>query len=183
MIPIGYLAKHVAPAFEALRRVGVEDLYSLSGCLSKDFIDYVPFWRHNGYWLFDTPATIRELTREHGVALGGLRVFFYEAYELELDAETGQWRPFEAKADFPTHVELPPCSTLEGFDVVSFSCGTTPECSPLSCNLLAAEIPTNAHCLLPTLEAAVRALEDGRFAEAEPGPYRVIAVYSIPEFR
>jgi len=40
-------------------------------------------------------------------------------------------------------------------------------------------LPTNRHCLLPSLEAAVQALESGQFAHSEPGPFRIIAVYSV----
>jgi hypothetical protein len=74
---------------------------------------------------------------------------------------------------------LPPHTrTLEGYDVVTFSAGTSAECSPLSCNALARDVPTNAHCLLDSLDRARRLLEEGAFTNAEPGPYRVFAVYS-----
>jgi hypothetical protein len=184
MIPLGFLYKRVAPAPAELQAVGVRDVYSLSGHISEDFADYIDFWRHNGYWLFDTPTTIPVLARDHGFSLHGLRPFYYEAYELEFLDETQEWLPFEPAKDIPTRVQQPAQPMLEGFDVVSFSCGNAPECSPLSCNLLATKIPTNAHCLLPTLEDAIQALESGLFDNSEPGPFRVIAVYSVPsEFR
>ena len=69
--------------------------------------------------------------------------------------------------------------TLEGYDVVTFSARTSAECSPLSCNVLAAEMETNEHCLLPSFERAAQLLEEGRFTNAEPGPYRVFAVHSV----
>jgi hypothetical protein len=46
----------------------------------------------------------------------------------------------------------------------------------LSCNGLAAEVETNEHCLLASLEQAQQLRERGTFANAEPGPYRVFAV-------
>jgi hypothetical protein len=48
----------------------------------------------------------------------------------------------------------------------------------LSCNGLAAEIETNQHCLLRSLEEAQQLLESGRFDNSEPGPFRILAVYS-----
>jgi hypothetical protein len=67
----------------------------------------------------------------------------------------------------------------EGFDVTALGGGELPGCSPLSCNGLVKEVKTNEHCLLPTFEAAIQALESGAFADSEPGPYRIIAVYSL----
>jgi hypothetical protein len=50
--------------------------------------------------------------------------------------------------------------------------------SALSCNSLATEVETNQHGLLPSFERAQRLLEEGRFKNTEPGPYRIFAVYS-----
>ena len=68
---------------------------------------------------------------------------------------------------------------LEGFDVVTFSAGMKPECSPLSCNSLVGEIETNVHCLLESIDEAKLLLEQGKFKNSEPGPYRIYAVYSL----
>jgi hypothetical protein len=171
--------KRVAAAPDFLRALHVADIYSVSCHVSDNFADYIDFWRHNGYWLFDSPAGIRALASKQSISLDGLRLFYYEAYELQYDGETASWVPFEREASFETNVQPPGASTLEGFDVVTFSTGTAPECSPLSCNALAANISTNSHCLLPSLDAAVRALESGGFDNSEPGPYRIIAVYSV----
>jgi hypothetical protein len=179
MRQLGYMYKRVAVAPESLQRSHVADVYSLSTHVSEDFADYINFWRHNGYWLFDSPASILALASEQSISLDGLRLFYYEAYELQYDGESASWAPFEPEASFETNVQPPNVSTLEGFDVVTFSAGSSPECSPLSCNALAGSISTNAHCLLPSLDAAVRALENGSFENSEPGPYRIIAVYSV----
>jgi hypothetical protein len=47
--------------------------------------------------------------------------------------------------------------------------------SPLSCNSLAKDLSTNAHCLFTTAEEAAMHLENGDFEESEPGPYRIYA--------
>lgn len=84
----------------------------------------------------------------------------------------------KAEPSFKTEVVPPPAKVLEGYDVVTFSAGTRAECSPLSCNGLAADIEVNRHCLLASFERAKQLLEEGRFKNTEPGPYRVFAVYS-----
>jgi hypothetical protein len=179
MRPLGYLYKRVAAAPESLQASNVADVYSLSSHVSEDFADYINFWRHNGYWLFDSPAILQTLASEQSISLDGLKLFYYEAHERQYEAESGKWVPFEPEESFGTNVQPPAASVLEGFDVVTFAAGTSPECSPLSCNGLVKSVPTNCHCLLPSLEAAVHALETGSFKNSEPGPYRVIAVHSV----
>jgi hypothetical protein len=110
-----------------------------------------------------------------------MKLFYYEAHELQYDDASSKWVSFEPDPAFETNVQPPPTSSLEGFDVTAFSAGTLPECSPLSCNRLAADIATNSHCLFPTFESAIRALEEGRFKNTEPGPYRIIGVYSVDD--
>ena len=179
MIPIGYMYKriHVRPGW--LEAPQVEDIYSVSDCISELFADFVPFWRHNGYYLFDSPAVMRALAAEHSIPLDDLALFYYEAHEAQYDEERARWVPFAPAAYIATDVQPPADRTLEGFDVATFNADAGPECSPLSCNSLAEELPTNRHCLLPSLEAAVQAIESGRFAHSERGPFRIIAVYSV----
>jgi len=179
--PLGYLYKRIAGRPAWLEATDVVDVYSLSSCISEPFADYIPFWKHNGFWLFDSPAIIRELAAEHGLALDGLRLFYYEAHEREYDEVRRTWLPYAPEASFRTAIAPPRGPVLEGFDVTSFTAGTAPECSPLSCNAAARGIATNAHCLFATAAEAVHALERGGFADAEPGPYRVIAVHSVDD--
>ncbi len=95
------------------------------------------------------PEVIRQLARASSVDLAGTTLFFYEVHGLEFDATGNRWAPFGPEASFPTHVVFPREGTLEGYDVVTFSARTSAECSPLSCNVLAAEMETNdtACCL------------------------------------
>ena len=179
MTPAGYLYKKVAARPEWLSAAPIRDVYSLSGCISPNFADYVPFWKHNGYWLFDAPEAIESLAREAGIALSGQTLFYYEMHELEFDGRSRAWSPLPPAADFPTAVAPPAGRTLHGFDVATFSCHTTPECSPLSCNGLAAHLSVNAHCLFATFDEAREALERGAFDGAEPGPLRIVSVSTV----
>jgi hypothetical protein len=177
MIPAGYMAKRVCKKPEWLQAAGVIDIYSVSHCISEDFADFIKYWKHNGYWFFDSPEVIRKLARGHSIDLEGSSLFYYEAHELEFDGET--WLAYGPEPSFPTNVIVPSSKQLEGFDVVTFYVRTSPECSPLSCNSIAKELPTNAHCLFDSFEEAETHLKNGAFKDCEPGPYRIFAVYSV----
>ena len=83
MIPAGYMAKRVystrtrsaRPDSDFLKGTKVEDVYSVSGCISEYFTDYIQFWKHNGYWLFDTPEIIRDIAQERAIDLEGTQLF------------------------------------------------------------------------------------------------------------
>jgi len=177
MVPAGYMAKRVVARPDWLPTARVSRIYSVSGCISKDFTDYIDFWKHNGYWLFDSPETIIEIARVNNIDLSETTLFFYEVYELQFDS--GEWAHFEPEPAFPTSVNGPEAKVMEGYDVVTFEVQSLPECSPLSCNALASEVETNARCLLESFEQARSLLENGTFDKSEPGPYRVFAVYSV----
>ncbi len=177
MIPVGYMAKRISVRPDWIEAGRVADVYSVSGCISEDFGDYINYWKHNGYWFFDSPQTIVQLARQNSIDLTGTKLF-YEAYELEFDDVGGHWTTFKPEPSFTTQVVLPAERALEGYDVVTFSVRTSAECSPLSCNSLAAEVQTNQHCLLPSFERAQQLLEGGKFKHTEPGPYRIFAVCS-----
>ena len=177
MIPVGYMAKRVHKKPDWLKAAQVIDIYSVAGCISEDFADYIKYWKHNGYWFFDSPEVIRSIARENSIELEGTSLFYYEAHEREFDGES--WQALPAETPFPTNVAPPLLKKLEGFDVVTFSAGTSPECSPLSCNSLAEDLCTNEHCLFSSFEEAETNVKDGAFNQAEPGPYRILSVYSV----
>ena len=177
MIPAGYMAKRVSKKPDSLKAEQVLDIYSVSSCVSENFADHIKFWKHNGYWLFDSPEIIWSVARENSIDLEGTSLFYYEVHESEFDGET--WRPYEIESSFQTHVVAPGRKKLEGFDVVTFFAGSSPECSPLSCNGLAEEVRTNEHCLFTSFEEAKTSLGKGIYKDSEPGPYRIFAVYAV----
>jgi hypothetical protein len=167
MIPVGYMVKQVSDKPEFLNASSVVDVYSVSLCLNDFFADYINFWRHNGYGLFDSPEIILAVAKENSISLNKARLFYYEAHETEFDGL--EWKTFSPEPSFPLNVKLPPQKKLEGFDVVTFRPGISPGHSPLCCNGLAEEIPTNEHCLLESFEVAEAHLNAGRFVKCEPG--------------
>jgi len=177
MVPAGYMAKRVVERPDWLRAVGVSAVYSVSGCVSRNFADYIKFWKHNGYWLFDSPKGIVEIALDSGIDLAGTVLFFYEVHELQFGS--GEWTRFEPEPSLGTDVRVPEARVFEGYDVVTFLGQSSPECSPLSCNLLASHVETNSRCLLQSFDRARRLLEDGVFNDSEPGPYRIFGVYSV----
>jgi hypothetical protein len=181
MIPAGYMAKMIAnnPGWVSAT-ANIVDIYSVSGCASHHFADYIKFWKHNGYWLFDAPNIIRQLADDEGIDLSPAKFFYYEVYPQQYDEERRGWSTFSPETSFSTNVRSPEERNLEGYDVVSFSAHTSPECSPLSCNNAAKNITVNEHCLLRTFEEAKSLLELGAFDKGEPGPFRIFAVYSVP---
>jgi hypothetical protein len=127
MIPVGYMAKRSCKKPEGFNGQGhdlpnVVDIYSVSSCVNDDFANYINYWKHNGYWLFDSPEIIRALAQENSIDLQGTMLFYYEAYEMQLTKEG--WRPFSSESTIPTNVILPSRKKLEGFDVVTFYAGT-----------------------------------------------------------
>jgi len=177
MTPAGYMAKRVQPPV-GFHVDGIRDVYSVSDCINNDFADYIQYWKHNGYWLFDSPEIIEAVAQDNQIQLKGTSLFYYEVYEQEFDGKN--WLPYHPEASLPTNVLVPSQKTFEGFDVVTFFAHSSPECSPLSCNGMAGEIPTNDHCLLVSFEDAYSKISTGAFNQAEPGPYRIFAVYSVP---
>jgi hypothetical protein len=179
MIPMGYMAKRNLQPPSALGLAGVIDIYSVNDCVNDNFADYVDYWKHNGYWFFDSPEIICQLAQENSIDLKGTKLFYYEVHELEFDGQT--WRPFTPWTDLPMNVRKPGAKYLEGFDVITVWAENSPcpEHSPLSCNGIAKELRTNFRCLFETFEEAEGSISRGGFANCEPEKLRIVAVFSL----
>ncbi len=119
LLPAGYMAKRVVRKPDWLKISGIEDIYSVSGCISKNFADYINFWKHNGHWLFDSPEVIEQIVREQSIDLAESTMFYYEVYDQEFDDAKERWCPYEREESFTTNVRLPGQKILAGFDVVN----------------------------------------------------------------
>jgi hypothetical protein len=177
MIPVGYMAKRIPKERpDWLQAPEVIDVYSVSDCVNESLAEYANGWKHNGFWMFDSPADIKTTAIANQIDLHGSALFFYEAYEAEFDGPDRL--PVVPDAMFETQVLVPHTKHLEGFDVVT-SCDGPNSHSPLSCNSIAADLKTNQHCLFASLDEAVAAVENGAFDKGEPGPYRIYSVSSM----
>lgn len=179
MIPVGYMYKRVSTKPEWLKTNQVKDIYSVSGCVSEDFDDWINYWKHNGYWFFDDPSIIESIVSIDSASLDGMQLFFYKVYEKQWDIDEAAWINFKPESSFETNVLEPANPILVGYDVVSYFCQTSAECSPLSCNHLAQEVKVNEHCLLSSFNDAQSLVESGRLNNCEPGPYRIFEVYLV----
>lgn len=187
MIPVGYMYKLVGIPTASLTANNVVNVFSAGDCggsPSHFFADYIKYWKHNGYWFFNTPDLMQEIARMDHIDLSAMTLFYYEIYEFEFDKSDNQgrvagWFPFESESSFATDVLIPQEKDLAGYDVVEYVCRNSPECSLLSCSNLAAKFHVNAHCLFDTFGEAKAAVETGEFHAKEPGPYRILAVYEV----
>lgn len=179
MVPLGYMYKTVSDRPDWLETDQVQDIYSVSSCCSEDFDDWVNYWKHNGYWFFDSPAIIEGIAEKQGILLNEMKLFFYRGYEYQWDDEELAWITYEPEGTFGLDVQEPAEAHVEGYDVVSFSCQNSAECSPLSCNHMAQEMNVNPHCLFDTFAEAKKHVESNAFKDCEPGPLRIIEVCSV----
>ena len=183
MISAGYMFKKISPRPSWVKNKHVENIYSVSSCCSDDFTDYINYWKHNGYWLFNNVADMDDIIKSENLDSSKLTLFYYEAHKEEYDEDVKSWVKFENEKSFETNIIKPETAKLHGYDVVTFTQGTSPECSPLSCNSFADEIDVNKHCLFGTFSEAKEAIESGVFTEGEPGPYRIFSVYLVDKLR
>lgn len=180
----GYLYKKIVQKLDWMD-ADIVDVCSVSSCISASFADYIDYWLHNGYWLFDKPCLMEKIANKERIDLSNMRLFYYEVYNKQFDYLDDKtidygWNTFEKEViEFPTDVLIPKRKLLMGFDIVTFFCGNAPECSPLSCNNIASDILMNKHCLFNSFIEAKQALEQGLFKNTEPGPYRIFAVYEV----
>lgn len=183
MIPVGYMLKHAEPRPDWIKAPQVREIASVSHCIAKPFAEYIDYWTHNGMWLFDSPQTIFDLMAREGLARpADSRLYYYEAYPLELEwnglaLPPEGWRPYALNEWAPTEPIAPAAKRLLGYDVVAYL--DMIDCSPLSCNSMADELPVNAYCLFDSFEAAKAAIDDERFKGCEEGKYRIFAVYAV----
>ena len=178
MIPLGYLKKHIVSRPEWLHAPSVIDIYSSAGCTSKkmDFNPYAIGVTSMG--LLESTAVADTVCEREADDIDDYTLFYYEGYDQEYDEKGHIWIPCVYGAlDVQILTPSPIALIFHGYDIVEFD--GQPGCSVLSCNSAAERTTTNEHCLVESLEDAITAIESGAIQPAEPGPYRIIAVYTL----
>jgi hypothetical protein len=178
MIQAGYMYKKIVMRPEWLGCQNVDKIYSVSGCTSNDFTNYIPYWKHNKYWFFNNPEDMDRILQVEKIT-DEFELLFYELYEKEFDEEEQTWEEITGEDSFGYDVKKPAQKDFLGYDIVSYSVGTTHECSPLSCNWLCREVEVNEYCLLDDFDQALKVTESLSENKVEPGPYRIIAVNRV----
>lgn len=172
---IGYFAKPTMKRTEWPRSDAVEEICSASNCISGCDWDWIDEWQHNEMWVFDSPGSAWSVVPED--ARARCDIFGYQLYPVRF--VKGCQKPFT----IPKVDPQPLSSAFDklGYDLVSRDTETAFSHSPLSCNGLAAEVPTNRYCLLDTADEAFAlapTLEvPGQPMRGEPGPYFIVEIW------
>lgn len=192
---LGYFAKSVT---RNLKAPGVEEVCSVSGCVSSPPSGWVDLWRHNDFGVYDSERLAESVVHDAFQILVEPDPASKPPWKVTLRQEPFPNGQLFAYKMFPTlfGVEGPEDLPVDGskveplsepfeklgYDVVERAGGCVLGfgCSPLSCNGRAFDLAVNRHCLFDDpAEALRRAEEFGRShgRVAEPGPYVVIEVW------
>jgi hypothetical protein len=177
MILAGYFARRVMPRPDHLQASAVREICSVSECMSPGAGNWIASWRHNGLGWFNRVADALSVVPE--AQRGEFRLFAYRLYPEVFSARD--------RSALPAPADVSPEPLAAGFRTIGFDSASrsTPdglgfECSPLSCNALAAELPVNDHCLFPTLADAIAGAQRFAVEQPEPGDYYVVEVLEGP---
>jgi hypothetical protein len=189
MVPAGYLLKRVSPPPGWLKDglTHVRAVCSVADCVNDNLVDVQTVWQHNGFGVANDPSILQNLVSECQADVSSATLFFYEAYECELESDgwtfnPENWRPWTAAQSAGVRDEVlypPPGVTgFLGYDVVVF-CDYL-EHSPLSCNSIAQTLSVNEHCLFNTFDEAKQAIDSGAFGGGcEEGIYKIYSVSTV----
>lgn len=173
MIDGGFFAKHIELRPEYMNAPGVREICSVSGCISSKPENWIELWLHNDWGWFNRISDALRV-----VPQGRESQFRLFAYRLHPEVFTARGR---VPIVLPENVQPEPI-TKEfrslGFDSANKSMESVLglECSPLSCNGMAAEIRANEFCLFEGLHEAIAGAERFALEQPEPGDYYVIEV-------
>lgn len=157
----------------------VEEICSVSDCISRSPPDWIDHWRHNDLGFFDTEALAeREIPQNDNT----YEIYTYKLYPLVFDhGAVKPWIvPVRVECDLDKYAFL-------GHDIVSRSLPDAAEPSrsvlypfehsPLSCNYACADFPVNRFCLIDGQKAAYEAAIVIGKMQYEPGLYYLFEVY------
>jgi hypothetical protein len=176
MIEGGYFPKRVASRPSYLNAPDVREVCSVSHCTSKAPDDWIEHWRHNELGWFNTVADALSVVPEAERPLYRLFAYRLEPFFFR------QGQRVELAVLAHVHPDpIGPAFIERGFDATSKSIEGVLgfECSPLSCNDLAAEMAANAFCLFPTHDAALAGARRFSLEQPEPGDYYVVQVLEL----
>ena len=168
-VGLGYFPKRTHARPEWLKASAVQEICSVSQCISPGPDDWIQKWLHNELGFYDTTELAWKVI---GRDEAGFEMFAYQAYPLQFDEGAVQpWLvPVRVELDLSGFVFL-------GLDLVSRSSETHFECSALSCNHGADHFPVNRFCLMDDPIAAYDACMTVSKGGYEPGPYHLLEVY------
>ncbi len=173
MIDAGYFAKRVMARPEFVKAKNVAEICSASLCMSDGPDGWVEEWRHNWFGWFNSVEDAWSVVPE--AERPGYRLFAYRIGPKRY--RNGEMLDLVIPPDVhPT--SIPSTFVSLGFDAVSKSREDVLgfECSPLSCNGMADELPVNSRCLFESEDAASASAAGFSRGDVEPGDYYVVEV-------
>jgi hypothetical protein len=171
--PGGFFAKRIAPKPDGMHAPGVREICSVSQCISSGPDDWIKHWLHNELGWFNRISDAMKV-----VPRGQEAVYRLFAYRVHPEIFRAGGRVSFVLPDDVRPEPIPGEFRSLGFDSASKSMESVLglECSPLSCNSMAAEFSTNEFCLYPGLDEAIAGAERFAAEQAEPGDYYVVEV-------
>jgi hypothetical protein len=173
MLDAGYFAKQVNTNPGWLGEAVVREVCSVSLHVSTNPESWVERWLHNGFGWFNRPADARAVLPPDQAP--AFRLFGYRVYPYVFRAGV----PYELAVPADVRPDpIPGTFRSLGFDSVSKSMESVLgfECSPLSCNSMAAEMAANEYCLFDSLDEAIAGATRFSVEQPEPGDYYVVEV-------
>jgi hypothetical protein len=145
----GFFVKRIERRPEGMQIPHVREICSVSECISSGPEDWIKHWRHNDLGWFNRISDAMSVIPPGQEA--AYRLFAYRLHPEIFRA--GGRVPLVLPKDVQPE-PIPDGFQRLGFDAANKSIESTLglECSPLSCNLMAAEIGTNEFCLFPGFE-------------------------------
>ena len=166
---VGFFPKMTERKPDWLKNKIVQEICSVSACISKGPDHWIEQWKHNELGFYDSEVLARSIVQKNSQSFD---LYAYKMYPVKF--KMGQVDSFE----IPPHLTAKLFSyEFLGYDPVSRSAGSFFECSSLSCNHGADDFAVNQYCLIPQLEDAYQACIEMSQGRYEPGPYYLLEVY------
>jgi hypothetical protein len=180
LLLLGYLPKRRTPAPAWLDNPTVEEICSVSECMASAPPGWIDCWVHNDFGFCNSVEKALSLVPpgDDSYALYAFEILplrFSKGGTSELTID----HPLDRDQHLFEPVNPEPLSSgflPLGFDVASNTVTPFFECSPLSCNNMAASVVVNRHCLIDELSMARSIALRFSLEEPEPGDYFVLQV-------
>lgn len=180
-ILIGYFPKHTAIRPKGIRAPDVVEICSVSFCISETAEGMVDLWKHNNYFMYDSPEQVLCVLKILHKRITKYDIYAYKLYPIIV--KNGTVAPKDVVLGSEV-VVLSDHYEFLGYDAVNRE-DPNGEFghSPLSCNKAAETMRTNKYCLFTSLDEAMSGAKLFSMGRAEPGPYYIVEVYRFKKKR
>lgn len=179
---VGYFPKRTAKRPEGFAPAAIEEIASVSNCISSGPDDWIGSWLHNPLGLYASEDIAWQVARGRDQ---GFELYAYRMLDAAFPPDGPPRRPTQEEQTIirSSVLSIDPGPHFErlGWDIAGNWLGWSQsigfECSPLTCNGLASRIQTNRYGLIDRLEDAVPAAVRIAAEQPEPGTYFLLEVW------